>query len=91
MFFPIVLIVFIKIVYDDITGTSAVPKRQTAEETVAAFLGAVKHRLWNRAYDCLTDSAQKVGAVELQKMMPDIRIDLLESFKHFLVKDWILF
>jgi hypothetical protein len=75
----------------------AVPRRQTSEETVAAFLDAVKHRLWNRAYDCLTDSAQKVGAVELQKMdylqkmMPDIRIDSLESFKHFLVKDWILF
>lgn len=92
LLFPVVLIVFIISMKEAIKRFSlaaVVPKRQTAEETVRTFLEAIEDRLWNRAYSCLTDSAQKVGTVELQKidylqeMMPDIRIYSAESFRSF--------
>jgi hypothetical protein len=72
-------------------GCSA-PKRATAAETLRTFLEAVGLRLWERAFNCLTDTAQDTGRVELpradylQQMMPKVRIESPESLGNFWAK-----
>jgi hypothetical protein len=65
------------------------PKRKSPQDTVQTFLGSLADQLFERAYNCLTDTAQHAGAIrfpkndDLQKTMPDIQFQTLEGFKAF--------
>lgn len=64
-------------------------RRRTPQGTFRVFLEAAKLGLYRRAYNCLTDNAQKPGEVKLpkddylQEMMPDVSIDSFKSFGRF--------
>ncbi len=69
--------------------SSLKPDLSSPESSLKCFLNSIKSDLYERAYNLLTDHAQKVGSVKLprkgifSKKMPKIIIENLSSFKRF--------
>ncbi len=86
---PFIFLAFVLVSVRVLTVGYSTAKRATPAEAVKTFLDAVELGLWQRAFNCLTDTAQNSGRVELpkldylQKKMPDIEIESSESLKNF--------
>ena len=69
--------------------SSLKPDLSSPQSSLKCFLNSIKSDLYERAYNLLTDHAQKVGSVRLprkgifSKKMPEIIIENLSSFKRF--------
>lgn len=65
------------------------PNLSSPQSSLKCFLNSIKNDLYERAYNILTDHAQKAGRVKLPRKgvlsekMPEIVIENLSSFKRF--------
>ncbi len=65
------------------------PNLSSPQSSLKCFLNSIKSDLYERAYNLLTDHAQKAGSVKLPRKgvlsekMPEITIESLSSFKQF--------
>ena len=88
----VAIVVFPYCVYSGMRSflvSSLNPNLSSPQSSLKCFLNSIKSDLYERAYNLLTDHAQKAGRVELPRKgvlsqkMPEIVIENLSSFKRF--------
>jgi hypothetical protein len=72
-----------------VIGSLFKPNLKTPESAVRSFLSSLQKGLYKQAYNLLSDTAQKLGKLEMpknnimQKKMPDLNFDDLHTFASF--------